>query len=105
MIPFETGAYSYDDYANAYDDYYKEDVGEDDQNYDDISTSPDDDPLPERDEDGNYVIGDMILNPEQFNYAYGKADDGEVVQSGINGERYRWPGGVVPYEFSRGISK
>ena len=39
------------------------------------------------DERGPYVGGDMILNADQL--AHGR--------SGINGNRYRWPKGQVPY--------
>ncbi|TRY73693.1 hypothetical protein TCAL_15754 [Tigriopus californicus] len=46
-----------------------------------------------RDEDGNYIVGDMILSPEQY-----KADFlGEDLRSGIRGDKYRWPGGIIPY--------
>ena len=55
-----------------------------------------------RDEEGNFVVGDMVLSPEQFDYEFG---DDPSVNSGIAGERFRWPGGVVPYQFERGICK
>lgn len=53
-----------------------------------------------KDEDGNYVIGDMTLSPEQY-----KADYlGEDFRSGISGERYRWPNGIIPFRLDSSLS-
>ena len=43
------------------------------------------------DEDGNYVLDDMILSPEEYHSAYG---DASLVQSsGLRSERSRWKNG------------
>ena len=61
-----------------------------------------------KDEDGNFVVGDMILSPEQYAYQFGPAngdgDDGPL-NAGRPNPRFRWEGGLVPYEFQRGLSE
>ena len=44
----------------------------------------------EPDEDGNYLVGDMFMQPEQFQEKFGK---GGTPLSGIAGDRYRWDNG------------
>ncbi|CAG7837627.1 unnamed protein product [Allacma fusca] len=46
------------------------------------------------DERGKYHGGDMVLTPDQL---------GELKQ-GINGDNYRWPGGIVPYVIDTNFS-
>ena len=43
------------------------------------------------DEDGNYVLDDMILSPEEYHSEYG--DPSLVQSSGLRGERSRWKNG------------
>lgn len=85
-------------------DYYPDTFGSDDlDDYDSgrLEVNPDkaDSDIP-KDEDGNYVIGDMTLSPEQY-----KADYlGEDFRSGISGERYRWPNGIIPFRLDSSLS-
>ena len=59
-----------------------------------------------QDEDGNFVVGDMILSPEQYDFEYGTGGDGDgPIDSGIRGNQFRWNNRVVPYGFARGISE
>jgi len=55
------------------------------------------------DEDGNYIMGDMILTEGQYEQSYG---EGKIQNGGIAGEGYRWPSGegvkaVIPYDMSK----
>ena len=61
--------------------------------------------LAPQDNDGNFLVGDMILSPEQYNFEYGPSSDGDgPIDSGIRGNQFRWNSGIVPYEYERGIS-
>ena len=44
----------------------------------------------EPDENGIYHIGDMLLQPDQFQERFG---EGGAPLSGIDGDKYRWPNG------------
>jgi len=58
----------------------------------------------EANEDGTYAIGDMRLGPAQMRMHFGIGSD-DSLNSGVMAN-LRWPGGVIPYEFSnkRGLS-
>ena len=47
-------------------------------------------------EEGNFVIDDMILTKEQAMSYFGISSN---YNSGKQGERYRWPNGILPYSF------
>ena len=58
----------------------------------DLDWVANDETAPERDEDGNYLFGDMILSEQQYEEFYG--DGSKVIEdAGIKSERYRWPSG------------
>ena len=44
---------------------------------------------PERDDEGNYIVGDMILTSEQYANAY----TNKVLLSGVKDPTKRWTGG------------
>ena len=48
----------------------------------------------EPDSDGNYHVGDMILNPGQYQRAFGDPSSQiPILDSGIDDERFRWKDG------------
>ena len=47
-------------------------------------------------EDGFYRYDDMILDEVQDRLL--RNNDNELDRQAINGEKYRWPGGVIPYK-------
>ena len=54
-------------------------------------------------QDADYEIGDMILNPAQYRAFYGNDDETSFtneMQNAIQGDQYRWKDGIVPYEIS-----
>jgi len=58
----------------------------------------------EKDDDGNYIIGDMVLTEQQYHQFYG--DESKVIEdSGLKSERYRWPNGEIPYTFDRRVGR
>ena len=54
------------------------------------------------DENGLYHIGDMMLTKDQLNQLFGP---GIVELQARGNESYRWPNGIIPYDFSPIISK
>ena len=44
-------------------------------------------------EKGNFVVDDMILTKEQAMSYFG-------IRSGKQNESYRWPNGILPYDFN-----
>ena len=54
------------------------------------------------DENGLYHIGDMMLTKDQLNQHFGAR---YVHYQARGNESYRWPNGVIPYDFSPDISK
>ena len=54
------------------------------------------------DENGLYNIGDMMLTKDQVNQLFGP---GIVELQARRNESYRWPNGIIPYDFSPIISK
>ena len=58
--------------------------------------------LAPKDKDGNFVVDDMVLTPERYNFEFGTDGDSNGT---MNVEQYRWENGVVPYEFSTKIGK
>ena len=45
-----------------------------------------------KDENGNYILDDMILTEEQYDQSYGSGKEDPGL-SGIRDKRYRWKGG------------
>ena len=95
--------------AGDVDYSYGDDYGFDDGDYSDSSNALDNAlPLPPKDEDGNYVIHDMVFTPKQYNSVFGQKGDRVAdgpLDAGIRGRRYRWKAGVIPYEFAPQIGK
>ena len=55
------------------------------------------------DENGLYHIGDMMLTKDQLNQLFGGLS--YVPLQARGNESYRWPNGIIPYDFSPIISK
>merc|ERR1712217_422 len=53
------------------------------------------------DADGLYYIDDLVMTEEQYQARYG---DGSQALSGIRGSQYRWPDGVLSYQFDRSVN-
>eukprot|EP00095_Tigriopus_kingsejongensis_P012114 maker-scaffold97_size377342-snap-gene-1.15 protein:Tk12114 transcript:maker-scaffold97_size377342-snap-gene-1.15-mRNA-1 annotation:"zinc metalloproteinase nas-8-like" len=72
---------------------------------DDLVTSIEEDGIAneelEPDENGNYVIGDMVLTADQYSADFLGLEE----FSGIRGDNYRWPNGVIPYQIDGSISR
>ena len=54
----------------------------------------------EKDNDGNYIIGDMIFSPALFNECNG----GPTHSSGRKSKKYRWSNGIVPYVLDNSLT-
>ena len=49
------------------------------------------------DYNGEYLIDDMVLDDFQFNGIEGIGNVNGALSAGINGDKYRWPNGELPY--------
>ena len=52
------------------------------------------------DENGDYIIDDMVLTKAQIKSYFGLLDINKAsfMSAGIIGEKFRWPNGEMPYE-------
>ena len=50
------------------------------------------------DENGDYIIDDMVLTKAQIKSYFGLPDGGSFTSAGKKGEKFRWPNGEMPYE-------
>ena len=59
----------------------------------------------EADNNGEYLIDDMVLDEFQFNGIEGIGIDNGALSAGIAGDRYRWPNGELPYTISNTLNR
>ena len=59
----------------------------------------------EADSNGEYLIDDMVLDDFQFNGIEGIGNVNGALSAGINGDKYRWPNGELPYIISTTLSR
>ena len=71
-------------------------IEEEDFDEDRIPVFPD-----EIDENGDYIVDDLRLTPEQFRANYGTDEERQAIPY----DSYRWTGGVVPYKLEKSVSK
>ena len=57
------------------------------------------------DYNGEYLIDDMVLDDFQFNGIEGIGNVNGALSAGINGDKYRWPNGELPYIISTTLSR
>lgn len=57
------------------------------------------------DENGDYLLDDMILDQHQFNRFFGTEDEKELSRQARPQESYRWTNKIVPYKFHSTVTQ
>lgn len=94
---------SLDEFYDSSTDYY-----DDDSTDDSTDVSLDIENALEQltpDTDGNFLVDDMILTQDQFNFEFGGPIADDIRDSGRRRKKYRWKKRIVYYDFSPEFSE